>query len=264
MSAPTAREIARALDERPLEVCRYLFPKGCKRGNEYEVGNLAGEPGKLLKIHLNGKGTVWSDFDTEDNGGDLLDLWTAAKCNGDKSAAMREAAAWLGLDMPPTGRRTARRRRTAGPNSNTDDDFEILQPVLDDAPLAPDHPQLGPPTVVYDYHDADGNLLGQVCRWDTDDGKQIRPRTLQRNGKSVTCRWQGFPKPRPLYGLLDLKARPDAPVLIHEGEKAAEAGREHLPEYVNVTWPGGAKAVKDADWTPCAGRRVVTSTSSLW
>ena len=98
MSAPTANQIARALDERPLEVCRDLFPKGRKRGNEYVVGNLDGAAGKSLKIHLNGsgKGTVWSDFETEDKGGDLLDLWATAKCNGDKGDAMREAADWLG------------------------------------------------------------------------------------------------------------------------------------------------------------------------
>ena len=91
MSAPTANEIARDLDDRAIEVCRHLFPNGRKRGLEYEIGSLAGEQGKSLKISLNGKGTVWSDFANGNSGGDLLDLWTAARCNGNAVATSSNA-----------------------------------------------------------------------------------------------------------------------------------------------------------------------------
>ena len=47
------------------------------------------------------------------------------------------------------------------------------------------------------------------------------------------------------------------PVLIVEGEKAADAAADRLPGFVAMTWPGGAKAVSKADWSPLAGRRVV-------
>src|SRR5215469_11775491 len=51
-------------------------------------------------------------------------------------------------------------------------------------------------------------------------------------------RWQSWPAPRPLYGLWDLAKRPDAPVMVTEGEKAADAASRLLPAFVVVTSPG--------------------------
>jgi putative DNA primase/helicase len=64
------------------------------------------------------------------------------------------------------------------------------------------------------------------------------------------------PAPRPFYGLDRLAARPSAPVLVVEGEKAADAAATLFPEYVTVTWPGGGKAVGKAEWRALAGRAV--------
>jgi hypothetical protein len=65
-----------------------------------------------------------------------------------------------------------------------------------------------------------------------------------------------FPKPKPLYGLDQLTARPHAPVVVVEGEKACDAGRRLLPAHVVVTWPGGSKAIAHVHWWPLAGRDV--------
>jgi putative DNA primase/helicase len=70
-------------------------------------------------------------------------------------------------------------------------------------------------------------------------------------------RWKGLPKPRPLYGLDRLAARPDAPVVLAEGEKAADAAGELLPNHVATASLNGAEAAKVADWSALAGRRVV-------
>jgi len=50
------------------------------------------------------------------------------------------------------------------------------------------------------YHDADGDPIGVIVRWDRAGGKDIRP--VARRGD----RWiiGGMPAPRPLYGLPDL------------------------------------------------------------
>ena len=53
--------------------------------------------------------------------------------------------------------------------------------------------------------------------------------------------------PRPLYGLDRLAARPDAPVIVCEGEKAADAAERLFPEYVAVTSPNGAGSPHCAD-----------------
>jgi putative DNA primase/helicase len=44
-------------------------------------------------------------------------------------------------------------------------------------------------------------------------------------------------------------------VIIVEGEKAADAGRQLLPNMVVITWPGGSKAFHRADWEILKGRK---------
>lgn len=89
-----------------------------------------------------------------------------------------------------------------------------------------------------------------VCRF---PGKRIRP--LWWDGEA--WRWKAPPAPRPLYRLDALRLRPDAPVLIVEGEKAADAAQALFPSAVAITWPSGCKAFDKADWSPIAGRRCV-------
>lgn len=113
---------------------------------------------------------------------------------------------------------------------------------------------LGKPSTVWIYRSPDGEPLGfAVARYTTDNGKTIRPWRF-RNG-----RWEAgtVGAPRPLYGLDRLAARPDAAVLVVEGEKAADAGARLLPEWAVVTSPGGSNAAGKVDWSPLSGRSVV-------
>ena len=68
---------------------------------------------------------------------------------------------------------------------------------------------------------------------------------------------KGFPKPHPLYRLQELHARPDAPVLVVEGEKAADAAASIFPDYVATTSPHGAKSADKSDWSAVKGRQVI-------
>src|SRR4051794_39059157 len=54
--------------------------------------------------------------------------------------------------------------------------------------------------------------------------------------------------PRPLYGLDRLAARPQAPVMLLEGEKAADAAGLLFPDYVAICSQGGSNAAAKADW----------------
>jgi len=117
----------------------------------------------------------------------------------------------------------------------------------------PRHGKFGPAHRTYRYTDAAGGLAGVVCRWDTPEGKQILPAVPDGRG----WKWGAMPEPRPLYRLADLLARPDAQVLIVEGEKCADAAAKAIPELVAISWPGGGKAVSRADWSPLTGRRAV-------
>lgn len=107
---------------------------------------------------------------------------------------------------------------------------------------------------------ADGKALGYVYRFKTSTGgKDVLPLLYARNERlgREEWRWMAFPEPRPLYGLDRLAARPKATVLLVEGEKCADAAAARLPEFAVVSWPGGGKAVKKADWRPLAGRKVI-------
>lgn len=117
--------------------------------------------------------------------------------------------------------------------------------------------ELGEPSRIWPYKDADGGILGYVARYETQEGKQIRCWTWGARGEQPPSWGCGhWNAPRPLYGRHLLAARESAPALVVEGEKAADAAQALLSSYVVLTWPGGSKAWHKADWAPLAGRRV--------
>jgi putative DNA primase/helicase len=135
----------------------------------------------------------------------------------------------------------------------------LIAPVPDDAPPPPSrHPKLGEPSARWTYSDAIGRLLGFVLRFEASGGKEFRPLTLWRPAAGVKpeWRWESWPPPRPLYGLHDLAQKQTAPVVVVEGEKAADAARQLLPSFAVVTTPNGSKGAHKADWTGLRGRTV--------
>jgi hypothetical protein len=134
----------------------------------------------------------------------------------------------------------------------------IVSPVPADAPEPPLwHSVHGQPTMIWPYRDANGAVLGYVCRFDPpNERKQFVPLTLWRGKQGLFWRWKSWPKPRPLYGLDHLAANPMTRVVVVEGEKCVDAARKVFPKSVVVTSPGGAEAGHTADWSALAGRSV--------
>ena len=108
------------------------------------------------------------------------------------------------------------------------------------------------------YHAADGSLLGYVLRTEI-DGKKLTPQVTWCIGPDGSQRWcvRPFGAPRPLQGLDALAAKPNAPVLVVEGEKCRAAGAGALPPYAVIAWPGGGKGISYVDWSPLQDRDVV-------
>ena len=129
-------------------------------------------------------------------------------------------------------------------------------------------PRLGNATAQWCYRDANGEQLYWIQRFDPAPGRKLfihrvwlsgqwhYPRSRGVDADPFTCEW---PSPRPLYRLPDLIDRPDAPVLVVEGEKAADAAAALFPDHVVVSWSNGSKAIRHVDWQPLAGR-----TCRLW
>jgi uncharacterized protein (DUF927 family) len=140
-----------------------------------------------------------------------------------------------------------------------DDDRFDCQPVPDDAPHVPGkHFQLGVPSRHWAYRDGDGRLLGYICRFDQGDGgKEFRPLFWGRWKGKAGWHWKTPEVPRPLYNLPAIKERPDALVIVTEGEKSADAAARLFPDLVAVSPMNGAKSPAKADWAPLAGRLVV-------
>ena len=128
-------------------------------------------------------------------------------------------------------------------------------------------PELGRASGQWCYTDAAGAPLFWVQRLDLLQGGRQRKVFVQRTwldgGWHFPSRRDPFrsdwPAPRPLYRLAELERHFWAPVLITEGEKAADAAVALFPDHVVVSWCGGSQAIASVDWSPLAGRAV-----SLW
>lgn len=130
------------------------------------------------------------------------------------------------------------------------------QPIKPPADAAP--PALDGASHQWCYTDAAGEQLFWIQRITKANGDKIfRHRTWIDAGG-----WQGapgtsWPTPRPLYNLAALAARPNAQVIVCEGEKAADHAQQLLPQLVAVAWPNGAQSVAKVDWSPLKGRSVL-------
>jgi len=121
------------------------------------------------------------------------------------------------------------------------------------------------PTAKWEYKGANGETLGFVCRYLKDGTKTYRPWTYGRYGEiAAPLEWRPltWAKPRPLYGLDRLAAKPNAKVLLVEGEKTADAAQLLFTGMACMTWPGGAGAGWHVDWTPLTGKHIILCPDS--
>lgn len=253
------------------------LPDGQRVQAEWKALNPRRADSRVGSFSINLVNGVWMDFACDDKGGDLISLYAYLFCNDDQGRAARELAQRLGIEVPK-GRGKAEPNTTpVAPPAAPDDAgtatpaegvkekkrtlWAPVLPVPDDAPPAPAaHEHRGLPALAWHYRDGEGRLLGTVARFETSDGgKEIIPLTYCRHEESGKhmWRWLSFADPRPMYGLDRIAAKPDATVLLTEGEKCADKGHELLQDFACASWPGGGKAVGKVDWSPLAGRKVI-------
>ena len=99
-------------------------------------------------------------------------------------------------------------------------------------------------TTTYIYNAADGDYFGTITRDINPQGEKV----FAREGVSVATA---------TLWVTRLAQRSDAPVIVVEGEKTADAAGKIFPDYVCMTSPFGAPSAAKADWTPLHGRTVV-------
>ncbi len=148
--------------------------------------------------------------------------------------------------------------------------FKQIMAGLDmDPPPAPDFEpkreavpeRLDPEHSAFPYHDADGRVVVTLRRIDCWERRAWGDPKLPKRAKDCRRDPPGVKKPDtgwPLYRLPSLLAHPTAPLLIVEGERAAEAAQERVPDGWQATCAlGGANEAHNADYRPVEGRKVV-------
>lgn len=221
-----------------------------------------------ISIHVAGhRQGLYSNFETGESGNALKFIQDQLNC--DHKQAFKWGIEWLGRENVPTrdytqGTSTLTKRETIAQTAQRQEWTTIFP-----APSTPINVQAEPQlrymlkgrkeTARYEYKDAEGNTLGYVVRLEDKQGNKITPTlTYCQNDKGEKqWRWQGFGNDRPLYGLDQLKQKLDAPVLIVEGEKTAEAAKTLFSDHAVVTWSGGCGSVRKSDWSVLKDRSVV-------
>ncbi|WP_174624944.1 DUF6371 domain-containing protein [Candidatus Methylobacter favarea] len=227
------------------------LPDGKQAGAEYKARNPTrhdDHPGSFL---INTQTGLWSDFATGDGGKDPISLYAYLFWRDNQGAAAKALGDLLGLDKNLTKPDKPQKTKT---------EWTPIVPPPDATEPPKAHPYRGLPEASWCYRDIDGQPIGYVYRFEKSDGsKEVLPLSWCRNSQTgqQEWRWMAFFEPRSLYGLEKLKSRPEATVLIVEGEKCADAAAKQLPDLLCLTWPGGCKAVAKTDWMPLAGRKII-------
>lgn len=156
-------------------------------------------------------------------------------------------------NRPNSRRSVTKTPRNPARKSGFGDGDTKAYPTADDA-VAELERRHGPRSAIWTYLSAAGKTVGLVIRWNTPDGKDVRPVSLKADESGWII--GGMPTPRPLYGLPDLLAtKPGDRVYVTEGEKAADAAR--AVGLLATTSPHGSKSAGKSDWSPVARRDVV-------
>lgn len=104
------------------------------------------------------------------------------------------------------------------------------------------------------YRNQEDKIIGYVARYNNKNEKAVIPFFKK---KGSTWKAVGPQAPSTLYGLENIVRHSAKPLLICEGEKAADAAQKIVGEsHVCITWQGGCKATEKADWSTIAGRQV--------
>ena len=232
------------------------LPGGKTQGPEYIARNPTRSDSSAGSFKVNLRTCAWKDFATSDKGGnDPISLYRYLYGIDKMGEAAKKLAASLGVGQIADSVKAAPDASVKRKSSTI---WTPILPVPTSAP-SPDE-QLQKAHAVWPYYDEKNELLGFITRRNRPDGKKdYYPLTYCRNTQTQAEEWrtQGFPNPRPIFGLDELSKKPTASVLIVEGEKAAMAARKFLNGSVAVvSWPGGAQAIQHVDWSPIHGRRI--------
>ncbi|WP_028164089.1 AAA family ATPase [Bradyrhizobium elkanii] len=226
---------------------RALITRG---GHEARIGDVDGNVGTSLSIHLTGSNTgLWKDHATSESG-DLITLYRMYMGYGESKDDFKQAIKEIAKDFlhdpieverptfRPTPEMVIRSKKEKFGTKPRDDDVE-----------------LGAPVATFKYFNTRGEITASVVRYEPDGtraSKTFRPFCYRDfDGKK---RWAaGAPDIRPLYRLPEISL--SGSVILVEGEGKADA-LARLGIEATSAMQGANAPIDKTDWSPLAGKRV--------
>lgn len=231
-----------------------LLPGGHREGREYRCGNINGGPGQSFGFNLDTG--VWVDFATGERGGvGFVSLY--ARVHGLKNGeAALEIARKTGMEAPDARKLKIVEKGGWRPVAPFAD--ELKDEHWNGLQLPPFPGDWGKATDGWLYLDDTGRPWNYRIRFETADGKKdYRPLSWCEDERGAhSWRWRDLPPLRILWNLEKLAKWPERPVVVVEGEKTACAAERLLPDYVVVTWSGGAGNEQHSNWKPLTYRQT--------
>lgn len=215
-----------------------ILPGGKLVGKEWCCGDIRGQSGMSFKF--NTENGTFKDFATGEGGKDLIALY--AKQN---KLQMIDAAKYLRekyLAAEPVIKYNY-------PVKATKDETTIIKPPIDC-----ENPPIPSNAKSWSYKDENGDTLYYIIRIDNSDGTKFYYPLSFSNKKE----WVKKHYPNQIPYNLDLIAKDlSKPILIVEGEKAAEAAASRMNVYIVTTWASGSNNWKKCNWNYLKGRKVL-------
>lgn len=244
-----ADDIKSRLHANPRAFIEWLYSgRAFLTKTEARIGNVYGEPGASLSIHLNGpEAGLWHDHATSE-GGDLISLYRACMGytdNANFSLSLKEIAKEYFGDQVEIERATP----------SAVERIETKKAKLGTQPRA-DMLELGAPVKTYRYFDTRGNVIASVVRYEPDgtrENKTFRPYCFKTEA-GVTKWLPGTPDLRPLYRIPDIALATTA--VLCEGEGCADA-LTTLGIPATTAMQGANAPIEKTDWTPLIGKTVI-------
>lgn len=244
------------------------LPNGKYERHEYVALNPNRADKKLGSFKINTNTGLWSDFAAGESGGDLIALYAYLFCGGKQGEALKEVRNYLGMNLPMPPREKYQPENHSGIQKSE------WQPIVPFAERCLDlfensksfkhftqelNYTVGLRSV---YRNANGEPMFVVQRFFDKEGvKHDRPFSWCQKTGQDDARWKSR-RPSdilPLFGLDELAAQKQAPVLLVEGEKCKQIAAQSpsLQGFVVMCWHGGSNGYKSTDWSPLAGRDVI-------
>lgn len=241
---------------RSRDVAEHYLPGGKYESDEYVVLNPKRSDSRAGSFKVNMVTGIWSDFATGDKGADLISL-VAYVTNQSQGDAYKELANYVGAggltqERPPAKKRSAKVKWTPI--------LPVPKEALSSCPTS-DY-KLGKPKMVWEYLDEAGELLIKILRFETTEKgkikKHFKPLTYGCSDRGEKkWLWKSIPDNRPLYGLHELNSKPDAAIVLCEGEKATDAAKQLFPSHICMTWLNGTNSLGKINLKPIVSRDVL-------